>query len=83
MEFMAFIVPTTLVLVELLKTLEVPVKLLSLLALLLGGLLGGVFSMYYNTDLFEAIFTGCLQGATACGLYDVSKNTTSYILNKK
>ena len=69
MEFNLFIVPITVIGVQLLKQ-YVPSKHVPLMALLIGGIAGLVFGLYYGGDTFEHVFTGIVYGASASGIYD-------------
>jgi len=73
MEFNLFIIPMTLIIVELAKGLEINKKYLPLLSVSLGAILGTVFSFYYGADLFTHIVQGVVYGASASGIYDMSK----------
>lgn len=72
MEFNLFIVPLTLIIVELAKGLELDKKYLPLISVALGAILGGAFSFYYGADLFTHIVQGIVYGASASGLYDMA-----------
>ena len=73
MEFNLFIIPMTLIIVELAKCLEINKKYLPLLSVSLGAILGGLFSVYYHADLFTHIVEGIVYGASSCGIYDMAK----------
>lgn len=60
-------------LVELLKKLNLPHKLLPV-ASLIFGLIGGVFYLFPH-DLKAGILTGIIIGLSASGLYSGVKNT--------
>ena len=72
MEFNLFIIPMTLIIVELAKGLEINKKYLPLLSVVLGAILGGAFSFYYGADLFTHIVEGIVYGASASGVYDIA-----------
>ena len=72
MEFNLFIIPMTLIIVELAKGLEINKKYLPLISVVLGAVLGGLFSVYYQADLFTHIVQGVVYGASASGIYDVA-----------
>ena len=72
MEFNLFIIPMTLIIVELAKGLEINKKYLPLLSVVLGAILGGAFSFYYGADLFTHIVQGIVYGASASGVYDLA-----------
>ena len=70
MEFNLFIVPITAIAVQVLKQ-YVPSKHVPLVALVIGGVAGLAFGLYYGGDVFEQVFTGIVYGSSASGLYDV------------
>ena len=70
MEFNLFIVPITVIAVQVLKQ-YVPSKHVPLVALAIGGIAGLVFGLYYGGDVFEHVFTGIVYGSSSSGLYDV------------
>ena len=72
MEFNLFIVPLTLIIVELAKGLELNKKYLPVISVVLGAILGGAFSFYYGADLFTHIVQGIVYGASASGVYDIA-----------
>ena len=74
MEFNLFIIPMTLIIVELAKGLELNKKYLPLVSVALGAILGAVFSFYYGADLFTHVVEGIIYAATASGIYDVAKS---------
>ena len=73
MEFNLFIIPMTLIIVELAKGLEINKKYLPVISVALGAILGGAFSFYYGADLFTHIVQGVVYGAAASGIYDMAK----------
>ena len=73
MEFNLFIVPLTLIIVELAKGLELNKKYLPVISVVLGAILGGAFSFYYGADLFTHIVQGIVYGAASSGIYDMAK----------
>ena len=73
MEFNLFIIPMTLIIVELAKGLEINKKYLPLLSVVLGAILGGAFSFYYGADHFVHIVQGIVYGAASSGIYDMAK----------
>ena len=73
MEFNLFIIPMTLIIVELAKGLEINKKYLPIVSVVLGAILGAVFSFYYGADLFTHIAQGIVYGAASSGIYDMSK----------
>ena len=74
MEFNLFIIPMTLIIVELAKGLELNKKYLPIVSVALGAILGGAFSFYYGADLFTHVVEGIIYAATASGIYDVAKS---------
>lgn len=78
MEFNLFIIPITLILVELLKSGGLlPNRYLPLTAVILGAVAGFLYGLYYSHDLFVHIFYGIVYGATASGIYDTAKSAIS------
>ena len=69
MEFNLFIVPITVIAVQVLKQ-YIPTKHVPVVALTIGGIAGLAFGLYYGGDTFEHVFTGIVYGASASGLYD-------------
>lgn len=69
MEFNLFIVPITVIAVQVLKR-YIPTKHVPVVALTIGGIAGLAFGLYYGGDTFEHVFTGIVYGASASGLYD-------------
>ena len=74
MEFNLFIIPMTLIIVELAKGLEINKKYLPIVSVALGAILGAAFSFYYGADLFTHVVEGIIYAATASGIYDVAKS---------
>ena len=72
MEFNLFIIPMTLIIVELAKGLEINKKYLPIVSVALGAIMGAAFSFYYGTDLFTHIVQGIVYGASASGVYDLA-----------
>ena len=72
MEFNLFIVPLTLIIVELAKGLELNKKYLPVISVVLGAILGALFSFYYGADIFTHIVQGIVYGASASGIYDIA-----------
>lgn len=72
MEFNLFIIPMTLIIVELAKGLEINKKYLPIVSVALGAILGAAFSFYYHADLFTHIVEGIVYGASASGVYDIA-----------
>ena len=75
MDWNLFIIPATMIAVELLKKAGIPTKWLQHLAVLLGALGGLGFASYYGGDFFALIFSGAVYGAAAAGIYDVGDST--------
>ena len=75
MEFNLFIIPMTLIIVELAKGLELNKKYLPIVSVVLGAILGGAFSFYYGADLFTHVVQGIVYGAASSGIYDMAKIT--------
>lgn len=72
MEFNLFIIPMTLIIVELAKGLEINKKYLPIVSVVLGAIFGAAFSFYYGADLFTHIVEGIVYGASASGVYDIA-----------
>ena len=64
-----FVVPFTLVVVELLKNFGLETKWLALSAVIFGFLAGFGHGVYYHQDILVSSFNGFLAGASATGLY--------------
>lgn len=79
MEFILFIIPMTLIIVELAKNLEISKKYLPLISVVLGAILGGIFSVYYGVDLFTHIVQGIVYGASASGVYDLAASAKTKV----
>ena len=73
MEFNLFIIPMTLIIVELAKGLEINKKYLPIVSVALGAILGATFSFYYGTDVFTHVVQGIVYGAASSGIYDMAK----------
>ena len=74
MSWNLFIIPLTLIGVELLKKIEKLKKAyLPWIAVAVGGVLGVVFSLYYGVDYLEHIVSGIIYGAAASGIYDAGQ----------
>lgn len=74
MDWNLFIVPLTLIVVELIKKLKLDSIWLPFIAVTVGGLLGVLFGVYYQVDLLEHIVSGVIYGAAAAGVYDLGKS---------
>lgn len=80
MEFNLFIMPITMIIVQMLKKLEFLDKnYLPIIAVGLGACMGALYGVYYGQDLFVHIFYGVVFGASASGLYDAGKSTKEVI----
>lgn len=80
MEFNLFIIPITIILVELLKRMEFLDKnYLPHVAVGLGVCMGLLYGAYYGQDLFVHGFYGVVFGASASGIYDTAKSTKEVI----
>lgn len=78
MEFNLFIIPATLIAVELLKRIPAINKnLLPIVAVIIGAVLGAAYGLNYSQDLFSHIFYGVVFGAAAAGIYDAAKTAVS------
>lgn len=76
MEFNLFIIPATLIAVELLKRIPAINKnLLPIVAVLIGAILGAAYGFNYGSDIFSHVFYGVVFGAAAAGIYDAAKTT--------
>lgn len=75
MEFTMFIIPMTMILVQLVKNFELvqEKKILPVIATFIGGVLGFGFGMYYGGDYFQLVVQGVIYGATASGVYDITE----------
>ena len=74
MEFNLFIVPITMIVAQLAKT-YVPSKHIPLFAIVFGLLAGLAYGQYYGQDLFVHGVQGLIYGASASGIYDLTKST--------
>lgn len=80
MEFNLFIIPITLIIVQLLKGMEFLDKsYLPLIAVGLGASMGALYGVYYGADLFVHVFYGVVYGASASGIYDTAKSTKEVV----
>ena len=73
MDWNLFIIPLTLIVVELIKKSEISTRWLPFIAVGIGAVLGIVFAFYYGVDLLEHIVSGVIYGAAAAGIYDVGE----------
>lgn len=81
MDWSLFIIPLTLIVVELIKRSKIDKQKLPFVAVLIGGLLGVVFAVYYGVDLLEHIVSGIVYGAAAAGIYDVGESAVRTVKN--
>ncbi len=80
MDYNLFIIPITLIVVELIKrTKLVNDNYLPLVAVCFGAISGAIFGVYYQVDLFEHIFMGIVFGASASGIYDTGKTAVKEV----
>lgn len=77
MEFSLFIIPFTLIVVELLKNTKLDNQYAVFISVIVGALAGLGFGFYYGGDIFEHTFMGFVYGAAASGIYDAGKAVTS------
>lgn len=73
MEFNLFIIPTTMIVAQLIKT-YIPTKHIPLFAVIFGLLAGLAYGGYYGQDLFVHAIEGAIYGASSAGIYDLGKN---------
>lgn len=73
MEFNLFIVPITMIVAQLAKT-YIPTKHIPLFAIIFGLLAGLAYGQYYGQDLFVHAVQGLVYGASASGIYDLTKS---------
>ena len=73
MEFALFIVPITMIFVQIIKNMNVmdDTRWLPAISCTFGGLCGLAFASYYGGDYFMLIVNGISFGAAASGIYDV------------
>ena len=83
MEWELFIIPATMILVELLKRAPVPAKWLPHAACLVGLLLGATYALVYGGDPFALAFSGLVFGAAAAGIWDLGKSTVAAIQDRQ
>lgn len=84
MEFNLFIIPITLIIVQLLKPLKfLDQTYLPHLAVFLGLAMGVLFGVYYGVDLFVHAVYGAIFGASAAGIYDAAKSTKETLTGGK
>lgn len=73
MEWNLFIIPLTLIAVELIKRTKIDKIYLPWVAVAVGAVLGAVFAAYYQQDYLMHIVSGVIYGAAASGIYDASQ----------
>ncbi len=78
MSYEMFIIPITLITVEIIKKFDVPTKWLAIIACLVGAVFGGIWAAVQGETLLALdwlgfITRGLIYGAAAAGIYDVSK----------
>jgi len=66
--------PIIAILVELVKSAHINKQFLPLISIVLGIAMGVVFSYAMSADVFLYGLAGLLSGASASGLYDVTKS---------
>lgn len=71
MDFKLVIAPVTLIIIELLKAFNVNKKYLSLIAVLVGGILGVLYAIFNQGNVFAYMIDGIISGAASSGLYEV------------
>lgn len=82
MSWDAFIIPATVIVVQVLKRWIKDTRIYPLIAIVLGGLLGLAFGAFYAVDdIFLHVAQGAIYGATAAGVYDGA--TAAYDLATK
>ena len=81
MDWNLFIIPLTMIVVELIKRIEIDKRWLPWIAVGVGALLGVVFAVYYGVDLLEHIVSGIVYGAAAAGIYDVGESAVRTVKN--
>lgn len=76
MEFNFYIAPLTIIIVQLLKPLKfIDPLYIPHISCVLGVAGGLLFAVIYDVDYFVHAVNGFFAGASAAGLYDVSKST--------
>lgn len=74
MDWNLFIIPLTLISVELIKITRINTRWLPFLAVALGAIFGAVYALAYSGDLLTQIVSGIIFGASASGIYDAAKS---------
>ena len=76
MEFTLFIVPITMIFVQIIKNMNVmdETRWLPAISCTFGGICGLAFASYYGVDYFMLIVNGIVYGAAAAGIYDVGSS---------
>lgn len=75
MEFSLFIIPLTMIFTQLIKSTPLNNTWLPHAAVLIGGVLGAIYSLYYGGDVLVSLVEGITYGAAASGIYDVAKSS--------
>ena len=74
MKWELFIIPLTMIFTEIIKRIWGEDKRwLPAVAVLIGGLLGALYGVYYGDDIMQFIVLGITYGATAAGIYDIGE----------
>lgn len=75
MEFTVFIIPITIIFVQMFKNMKLmdETRWLPAIACAFGGACGLAFASYYGGDYFALIVNGIIYGAAASGIYDVAQ----------
>ena len=79
MSFNLFIVPLTMILVEIIKKFEVESKWIALIACGVGAVLGALWAVVQapipdSLDFLGFVTQGLIYGAAAAGIYDVAQS---------
>ncbi len=70
MDWNLFIIPLTNIFVQLIKRSRIDKEWLPAIAVAIGLVLGIVYGLATNADLFVHIVQGTIYGASAAGIYD-------------
>lgn len=83
MEWNQFIIPLTLIFVQLIKHGEyIDNRHLPLVSVGFGLCAGLLFGVYYQADLFYHAVSGVIYSASASGLYDMVKTADAVVRSK-
>jgi|LSQX01.2.fsa_nt_gb hypothetical protein len=82
MDWNAFIIPATGIIVELIKQTNIDRKWLPWLAVGFGLVFGAIFALALKADLFIHIVQGGFYGAAAAGIYDLGKSGLTMYRNR-